>query len=146
MNYTDEEIKYYLSFLNSDKQQDREDCDRRARCCYCQSDHFFVNSGYNICEECGASNGHTLGFYDQREYDRFHFRKKSIYQRKYHYEKKIAQVSKRLHLTEEQKYCLFKKLNGNRPTRHGNTKQTILSEKNDKHFLFNLEILRRNGK
>ena len=28
----------------------------------------------------------------------------------YHYEKKIAQVSKRLHLTEEQKYYLFKKL------------------------------------
>ena len=45
-----------------------------------------------------------------RNYDRLHFRKKSIYQRKYHYEKKIDQVSKRLHLTEEQKYSLYNKL------------------------------------
>lgn len=56
------------------------------------------------------SLGHALGFYDQREYDRFHFRKKSIYQRKYHYEKKIAEISKKLPLTEDQKYCLYKKL------------------------------------
>ena len=54
---------------------------------------------------------HALGFFfDQKEYDRCHFRQKSIYQRKYHYEKKIAQVSKRLCLNEEQKYCLLKKL------------------------------------
>ena len=39
-----------------------------------------------------------------------HFRKKSIYQRKYHYEKKIDQVSKRLHLTDEQRYYLYNKL------------------------------------
>ena len=51
-----------------------------------------------------------LGYYDQKDYDRLHFRKKSIYQRKYHYEKKIDQVSKRLHLTEEQKYELYNKL------------------------------------
>ena len=56
------------------------------------------------------SNGHVLGYYDQKEYDRLHFRKKSIYQRRYHYEKKIDQVSKRLHLTEEQKHNLFNKL------------------------------------
>ena len=60
------------------------------------------------------SLGHALGFYDQREYDRFHFRKKSIYQRKYHYEKKIAEISKKLPLTEDQKYCLYKKTHGNR--------------------------------
>ena len=34
---------------------------------------------YNICEKCYVSNGHALGFYDHKEYDRFHFRKKSIY-------------------------------------------------------------------
>ena len=38
------------------------------------------------------------------------FRKKSVYQRKYHYEKKVKQVSKRLKLTEDEKYDLFKKL------------------------------------
>ena len=56
------------------------------------------------------SNGHVLGYYDQKDNDRLHFRKKSIYQRRYHYEKKIDQVSKRLHLTEEQKHNLFNKL------------------------------------
>ena len=84
---------------------------KRIVCWNCQSDCFFVNSGYNICDSCGVSNGHVLGCCDQKEYDRLHFRKKSIiYQRKYHYEKKIDQVSKRLHLTEDQKYGLYNKL------------------------------------
>ena len=60
---------------------------------------FFVNLGYNICDSCGTTTGHVLGYYDQKDYDRLHFRKKSIYQRKYHYEKKIDQVSKRLQYT-----------------------------------------------
>ena len=88
--------------------------DRSVRCKLCQGIQLFVNSGYNICEECGKSQGHVLGFYDQREYDRFHFRQKSIYQRKYHYEKKIAEIFKNLTLTEEEKYCVYKKINGNR--------------------------------
>ena len=71
---------------------------------------FFSNLGYRICEICCASNGRVLGYYDQKEYDRLHFRKKSIYQRKYHYEKKINQVSKRLQLTGEQKWSLYNKL------------------------------------
>ena len=45
-----------------------------------------------------------------KEYDRFHFRKKSICQRKYHYEKKVDQVSKGLHLTEDEKCELYNKL------------------------------------
>ena len=56
------------------------------------------------------SNGHVLGFYDVKDYDRLYFQKKSIYQRKYHYEKKVNQVSKRLNLTDEQKYELYNKL------------------------------------
>ena len=35
---------------------------------------------------------------------------KSIYQRKYHHEKKVNQVSKRLNLTDEQRYELYNKL------------------------------------
>ena len=38
------------------------------------------------------------------------FGKKSIYQGKYHYEKKVNQVSKRINLTDEQKYELYNKL------------------------------------
>ena len=52
---------------------------------------------------------HVLGF-DLKEYDRFHFRKKSIYQRKYHYEKKVDQVSKSLHLAEDEKCELYNNL------------------------------------
>ena len=66
--------------------------------------------GYSICDYYVAENGHVLGYYDLKYYDRLHFRKKSIYQRKYHYEKKVNQVSKRLHLTEDQKYDLYNKL------------------------------------
>ena len=114
MCYTEEQIEKYLEILNNynnaSTNQAVEDANRKVRCWNCQSDCFFVNSGYKICDSCGASNGHVLGYYDQKDYDRLHFRKKSIYQRKYHYEKKIDQVSKRLHLTEDQKYCLYNKL------------------------------------
>ena len=51
-----------------------------------------------------------MGYYDQKDYDRLHFRKKSIYQRKYYYEKKVNQVSKRLQLTDEEKGELYNKL------------------------------------
>ena len=115
MFYTEEQIEKYLEILNNYNKQAEEDADasKRIVCWNCQSDRrdcFFVNSGYSICEDCGASNRHVLGYYDQKDYDRLHFRKKSIYQRKYHYEKKIYQVSKRLPLTEEQKHNLFNKL------------------------------------
>ena len=36
--------------------------------------------------------------------------KKSIYHRKYHYEKKVNQISKRINLTDEQKCELYDKL------------------------------------
>ena len=36
--------------------------------------------------------------------------KKSIYHRKYHYEKKVNQISKRINLTDEQRYELYNKL------------------------------------
>lgn len=68
--------------------------------------------GRSWCEKCSTSNGYVLGYYDQKEYERSHFRQKSIYQRKYHYEQKIADISKKfgLSLTEEEKYCLYKRL------------------------------------
>ena len=112
MCYTEEQIEKYLEILNNYNNTSNavEDGERKVRCSNCQSDCFFVNLGYNICDSCGTTTGHVLGYYDQKDYDRLHFRKKSIYQRTYHYEKKIDQVSKRLHLTEDQKYCLYNKL------------------------------------
>ena len=115
MSYSKEEIEKYLDILKSYKNPPSRgvlgECNP-PRCSNCQSDcdSFSIESGYYICEECGTINGYVLGYFDLKEYDRFHFRKKSIYQRKYHYEKKVDQVSKRLHLTEDEKYELYSKL------------------------------------
>ena len=110
MCYTEEEIEKYLEILKNYNKQAIEDENRKVRCRNCQSDSFFVESGYNICDSCGSTNCHVLGYFDVKEYDRFHFRKKSIYQRKYHYEKKVDQVSKSLHLAEDEKCELYNKL------------------------------------
>ena len=112
MQYTKEEIKKYLDILLNYNNKTVENNEvKKAKCCnYQESDYFSIYSGYKICESCGTLNGHVLGYYNQKEYDRLHFRKKSIYQRKYHYEKKINQVSKRLQLTDDEKYDLYNKL------------------------------------
>ena len=77
-----------------------------------QSPHpeFYIESGFYMCESCDSPNGHALGYYDMKKYDRFHYRKKSIYQRKYHYENKVKDISKRLSLTDDEEYYLYNKL------------------------------------
>ena len=71
---------------------------------------FYIESGFYMCGSCDSLNGHALGYYDLKEYDRFHYRKKSIYQRKYHYENKVKDISKRLSLTDDEEYYLYNKL------------------------------------
>ena len=111
MTYTEDQIKKYLEILHNYTSQPVEEVKVKAKCCNCQnSECFTIDSGYKICDYCGVANGHVLGFYDVKDYDRLYFRKKSIYQRKYHYEKKVNQVSKRINLTDEQKYELYNKL------------------------------------
>ena len=110
MAYTDEEIRY-LKILNDYKTSTRQEEENNLfRCWNCQSDSFFVESGYNKCDSRGASNGHALGFFDQQEYNGFHYRRNSIYQRRYHYEKKVNQISKRLSLSDDESSCLFNRL------------------------------------
>ena len=109
MQYTKEEIEKYLDILNNYKNKSEES--KEPKCKNCQrSDCFSIYSGYKVCESCGCLNDHVLGYYDQKEYDRLHFRKNCIYQRKYHYEKKVNQVSKRLQLTDDEKYDIYIKL------------------------------------
>ena len=113
MTYTEDQIKQYLDILHNYTKQPVEDAgvSRRAKCWNCQnSECFFIHLGYKICDYCVAANGHVLGYYDVKDYDRLYFRKKSIYQRKYHYEKKVDQVSRRLNLTEDEKCELYNKL------------------------------------
>ena len=111
MNYTEDQIKQYLDILHNYTKQPVEEISIKSKCCNCQnSECFTIDSGYKICDECGTAKGHVLGFYDVKDYERLYYRKKSIYQRKYHYEKKVNQVSRRLNLTDEQKYELYNKL------------------------------------
>ena len=80
----------------------------QPQCSNCEnSENFTIYQGYKICEECGITNGHVLGYFDPKEYDRLYFRKKSVYQRKYYYEKKIKQIP---NLTGEEKDELYRKL------------------------------------
>ena len=104
MAYTNEEKERYLGILNN---FDHQEFDNRFTCCNCQSENFFIEAGYYICESCGTSNGYVLGYYDLREYDRFYYRRKSIYQRKYHYENKVKDISMRLCLNDEEEQCFF---------------------------------------
>ena len=111
MAYSEDQIKKYLEILNNYNIISSEEVNLKAKCGNCENrESFTIDYGYKICEECGVANGHVLGFYDNKDCDRLHYQKKSVYQRKYHYEKKVNQVSKRINLTNEQKNELYSKL------------------------------------
>ena len=110
MSYSEEEIKKYLDIIHNFTKSPKKETDRKTRCWNCQESDFELVSGFKICANCGCQNERYLGYLDKRDQDRLIFRKKSIYQRKYHYEKKVNQISKRLKLTEDEKYDLYSKL------------------------------------
>ena len=79
MSYTEDQIKKYLEILHNYNKKPVEEVDnsRKAKCCNCQnSECLTIDSGYKICDYCGVANGHVLGFYDVKDYDRLYFRKK----------------------------------------------------------------------
>ena len=111
MSYSEEQIKKYQETLNNYTSKPIEELNLKAKCCACKnSTYFIIDYGYKICEECGVLNGHVLGFYDIKDCDRLYYCKKSVYQRKYYYEKKVNQVSKSINLTNKQKNKLLSKL------------------------------------
>ena len=109
MPFTENEIKKYLDILRS-YTKSPEKTDRKISCSNCQETDFDLVAGYVYCMKCGLQNGRYFDSFDKRDSDRLLFRKKSIYQRKYHFEKKVNQVSKRLNLSEDEKYSLYSKL------------------------------------
>ena len=110
MSYTEEEIKKYLNIINNYK-KNLDDKSTVASCKGCKKTEFFViDFGQRICRECGVVNGHVLGLYDVKDYDRVHYRKKSIYHRKYYYNKKVDQISKIIDLSDEEKCKLYDRL------------------------------------
>ena len=110
MSYTEEEINKYLNILNN-YNKPMQQFSPKSKCLNCpNTESFTIDSGLKICDECGVSNGYVLGLFDLKDFDRLHYRKKSIYHRKYHYEKKVNQISKRINLTDEQKCQLYDRL------------------------------------
>ena len=108
MKYSEEQIKKYLEILHNYTKNLSDKPKMQPPCSNCEnSENFAIYQGYKICEECGSTNGHVLGYFDPKEYDRLYFRKKSVYQRKYYYEKKIKQIP---NLTGEEKDELYRKL------------------------------------
>ena len=111
MNYSEDQIKKYLELLHNYTKNFTEKVNLKAKCSNCEnSTSFTIDYGYKICEECGVANGHVSGFYDIKDHERLFYRKKSVYQRKYYYEKKVNKISKRINLTNEQKNELYSKL------------------------------------
>ena len=111
MSYTEDQIKKYLGILGDYSINSSDESNLKAKCSNCENrTSFTIDYGYKICDECGVANGHVLGFYDNKDFDRLYYRKKSVYQRKYYYEKKVNKISKRINLTNEQKNELYCKL------------------------------------
>ena len=111
MNYSEGQIKKYLELLHNYTKNFTEEVNLKAKCSNCKnSTSFTIDYGYKICEECGVANGHVLGFYDNKDHERLHYRKKSVYQRNYYYEKKVNKISKSINLTNKQKNKLLSKL------------------------------------
>ena len=110
MSYTDDKIKKYLDIVHNFKKSIEEKTDRKISCSSCQEKEFDLVAGYVYCMKCGLQNGRYFDSFDKRDQDRLLFRKKSIYQRKYHFEKKVNQISKKINLSEDEKYNLYSKL------------------------------------
>ena len=113
MTYSEAEIKKYLEIIKKytkPKEDKFSETDRKTKCWNCQESDFDLVSGFKLCMNCGCQNEHFLGYFDKKDSDRLLFRKKSIYQRKYHFEKKVKQFSQRYNLTEDEKYDLYSKL------------------------------------
>ena len=111
MSYTEDQIKKYQEISHNYTSNSPEEVNLKAKCSSCENrTSFTIDCGYKICEECGVANGHVLGFYDNKDHERLFYRKNSVYQRKYYYEKKVNKISKRINLTNEQKNELYSKL------------------------------------
>ena len=110
MSYTEEEIKKYLNILSNYKKS-LQQFTLKSKCKGCSNTESFSSySGYNMCNECGTFNGHILGQFELKDFDRLYYRKKSIYHRKYYYDKKVKNISKLINLTDEQKCELYNRL------------------------------------
>ena len=110
MSYREEEIKKYLNILSNYKKTINQ-FTLKLKCKGCSNTESFSSYlGSNMCNECGVLNGHILGNIELKDFDRLHYQKKSIYHRKYYFDKKVKNISKLINLTDEEKCELYDKL------------------------------------
>ena len=154
MSVTEDDVKKFLDLIHNLRETEEKETDRRTKCWNCQETDFEIISGYKICDHCGSQNEHVLGYYDKRDEEQMIFRKKSIYKRKYHYVKRVDEISKKIQLDEEERYNLYndlmeindnimerinKKLKRKRMINIVFLMKKILDEKgNEKHLLIKL--------
>ena len=107
MTYNEEEINKYTSILNNYKQGGRrgDAIPPQHRCTKLEE-----YMGQHLCIECGKLCGHILGQYDINDFDRLHYQKKSVYYRKYYFEKKVNIISKLIGLNDEVKSEIYSRL------------------------------------
>ena len=110
--YPPEEIQKYLNILYEYK---RGSSGENPPQCNCKRGSSGENPpeeymGQWMCVECGLIKGHILGKYDINDFDRLHYQKKSIYHRKYYFEKKVNNISKLIGMNDEEKCELYEKL------------------------------------
>ena len=136
MTYTEEEINKYLNILHN-YNKPMQQITPKSKCKNCpNTESFTIDSGFKICDECGTSNGHALGQFDIKDFDRLHYRKKSIYHRKYYYEKQVNEISKVINLDDEDKCKLYVNL-----LRIDNNIMTELNEQYFRKRLINIVYL-----
>ena len=109
MSYTEEEIKKYLNMLSNYKKSIKQ-FTLKLKCKGCTNTEFFLSYlGFNMCNECGTLNGHLRNI-EIKDFDRLHYQKKSIYYRKYYFDKKVKDILKLIDITDEEKCELYDKL------------------------------------
>ena len=100
MTYTDEEISKYLNIISSYKEKKTVD---NSNCCK-EYDEYM---GQHLCIKCGRLKGHILGKFNINDVDRLYYQKKSIYHRKYYFEKKVKNIKI---LNSEERSELYERL------------------------------------
>ena len=100
MRYSEDEIKKYLDILAEYKPK------RPYSSC---SLDLIEYQGLYLCRCCSQIKGRVLKS-DIKDYERTHYQKKSLYHRKYYFEKKVNNISKIIGLNSEEKNILYENL------------------------------------
>ena len=105
MIYSEEEIQKYINILDTYKKSKR-----KKEIVESHSHKLEPYMGQWMCIKCGVIKEHILGQYDINDFDRLHYQKKSIYHRKYYFEKKVNNISKLIGLNDKEKCELCEKI------------------------------------